>query len=429
MRDPHEILNKYICISVNHKNAPTKIIEAVYFNDYNNDINELKRASNSREIVLLQTCNRVEVYMYTDKPEYSSEVIRKIFIDKILNKYRDIDGDYVKNIIKLYKGIDVVEHIYRVASGLESMAIGEYEILGQVKNSYLKSLEYGMIKEYLKILFEKALNVGKRIRLQTGISRNPVSLPRASVKLAKEIFGELKNLKILILGAGNVAESIIKSLKDYDLNNVTILNRTYKNAVRLAEKYGLNYDYITYLDKYIKDSDLIFVATSSPNPIIKREMFEDLNNSHKLIIDLSNPRNVEEDINKFNNIILKTLDDLKIITKSNKIKRINEIRKAEKIIEEEMEKFKIELWKLIGRSILKKIFIDAEEIRKKELEKAIKILDIDDENYKVLDIMTKSIVNKVLNPFVNKVYEAVYNGDISFLENVSKIILGGDEDV
>jgi len=428
MRDPYEFLNKYICISVNHKNAPTKIIEAVYFNNYDNDVNELKRSSGSREIILLQTCNRVEVYMYTDKPEYSAKAVKNVFTNKILNRYRNINKDYVENIITSYRGINVVKHIYRVASGLESMAIGEYEILGQVKDSYLKSLEYGVINEYLKILFEKALNVGKRVRLQTGVSRNPVSLPRASVKLAKEIVGDLSKIKIIILGAGNVAESIIKSLKEYDVNNVIILNRTYEKAVKLAKKYGFKYDHISYLNKHIRESDLVFVATSSPNPIIKKEMLEDLS-SRKLIIDLSNPRNVEEDITNFGNIILKTLDDLKIITESNKIKRINEINKAEEIIEEEVEKFKIELWKLVGRSILKRIFIDAEEIRKKELEKAIKILDIDDEDYKILDVMTKSIVNKVLGPFVNKVYEAVYNGDISFLENVSKIILGGDKDV
>ena len=426
MENPNNIIEKILCVSISHKKAPVEVIETVYWMDGPEDIIKLKSESLSEELVLIQTCNRVEIYAYSEKPETSERIIRNLFEEKIREKFGDIKK---KDFIESFFGIDAVKHLFRVVSSLESMMIGEYEVLGQVKRGYLKAVKAGAVNEHLKLVFEKAIAVGKRVRTETEISKKPVSLAHASVSLAEDMLGNLSGLNILLIGAGRVAGLVASSLEDHNVKRVTVLNRTFEKAVKLAEKFDFKSAPLSEWKKYVGDADLVFVATSADHYIINASDLEKIllkEDNGKVIIDLSNPRNVEDEVRNFSGVKLRTLDDLKKITEENRKTRLREIKKVEQIVCEEITLFEEEVKKLVARMILKKLFKEFDEIRMKELEKAVKILDVDGSQMRVLDTMTKSIVNKILTPVVTKAYEAASKNEFETIYSLAKIFSGGD---
>ncbi len=422
MKEADDMINKLVCISVNHKKAPVEVIESVFYKDPAKGMNELRVKSFSDEIVLVQTCNRVEAYIYSRKPRTSGKIIKSLFKNRIKG-FKDGEKD---EFIALFFGEEAVKHLFKVISSIDSMVIGEQEILGQVNKDYLKAVKAGVTGQHLHIAFKKALAVGKRVRKETGISKKPISLAYAAVDLIKEK-NDLTSLNIIVVGAGRTGKLIVSSLKDHNAVNVTILNRTLEKAIKIARKYNYKFASLLDLKSYLRKADLVFVATSAPHYIIKvNELRKVLRERSKgmTLIDLSNPRNVDERISGIPCVELKTIDDLRLIAERNRRERLKEVKKAEKIILEEISSFRREMRKLVARKILKKVFTRAEEIRKRELERAIKIIDFNETNTKVLDAMTKSIINKVLTPVIVKVEKAALNDESEVVEIISEIFSG-----
>lgn len=325
----------YILLGISHKTAPVNVRERYSFSKRKAQevLNKLSHNEMVGEAVILFTCNRTEVYATANYPEEA----RKFLYSEL----QIINCEY--QYFYFLKGSDVVKHLFRVSSGLDSQVIGENQILGQVKNAYFKAKELKMTRKYFNKLFQKAIEVGKIVRDNTKISEGNVSICSVALKLLENLYGTLKNRKILIIGTGKIGELAAKYLKDKGISGTFVANRTYKKAIELAAKINGRAVGFNSLKDEIKNTDIIISATASPHLVLKKDdIFEALshNINHKLtIMDLALPRDVAPEIKNINNVILYNMDDINLIVEENHEKRIQEAKKAEKIIEKEAEKF------------------------------------------------------------------------------------------
>lgn len=413
-----EIIHHYACVSVNHKRTPIEMIERVFFEDSAQSLRVLSEATGGSEVVLLQTCNRVEIYLYSEYQD--SSILRAM---NLLDE-RARCPDFAQYIEK-YVGEQAAEHLFRVAASLDSMAVGEQEILGQVGEALFKALEVGTAGRYLKALFEKALVVGRRARNETEISRGPVSLAHAAVDMAEEMI-DLVNKRVVIIGAGRTGRLLSSSLRAHGVRDAVILNRTYWRAARLAERYSLRAAPLRELRAHLREADVVFVATSASHHLIKPSDLILDREGGLLIFDLSNPRNVDPAVADLPFIHLRCLDDLKEVTEKNRLRRLREVKKVEWIIHEELSSLNAELRKLVAEEYLRDILIRADEIRRRELERAMRMLDYDGREPRVLEAMTRSIVSKILSPAIEAAKRAAVRGDLEMAFLISRILGGGE---
>ncbi|MEW5760926.1 MAG: glutamyl-tRNA reductase, partial [Candidatus Thermoplasmatota archaeon] len=258
------------------------------------DVNKLGAYSSLQykhdNAVVLKTCNRFEVY-FSNK-EY-------------MNKLKE----YYGNDMKFFSGKDCIRHLIEVCCGLDSMVVGENQILGQVKNAYTSANKASPNKK-LSILFQRAIHIGKKVRAETKISSGNVSLATVAVEFAERIFGSLKGKNVLILGAGKMAKLLAKNIVNKKINPIIFANRTYEDAKYLAKQLNGKAIKFSELGKYLPKADLVLCATSAPHPIITRDNIEKFLRKKIVIIDISNPRNVDESVCLLKNVKLYTLDSM-----------------------------------------------------------------------------------------------------------------------
>lgn len=330
----------YILLGLNHKSAPLEIREKLCFSlsHLEDALLLLESYPFIDECVILSTCNRVELYAQADHVELGLTSLREF-----LSKYHEIKFD-IDSYFYHYSGCQVVEHLFKVSSSLDSMVVGENQILGQVKQAYTVALKAGTARKFLSFLFQHALHVGKRVRAETAISQGAISISSVAVELAKTVFNnDLKDKKILIIGAGKVGELTAQVLRRRGINFIFVANRTYEKAVELAKRFKGQAIRFDRLQDAILDSDIVISSTSAPHLIIKKEtllpLMQKRSNRKIVFIDLGVPRNVEKDISKITGVYLYNIDDLKRISEKNLRQRINEARLAEKIVKEETQLF------------------------------------------------------------------------------------------
>ncbi|MEO2117449.1 MAG: glutamyl-tRNA reductase [Methanocaldococcus sp.] len=342
--------------------------------------------------VLLQTCNRVEIIFDAD----SLEEIKGIEnID--LEKFDILFGD------------EAIEHLFRVACGLESMIVGEDQILGQLKNAYLKAKEKGKISKKLEKIILKAIHTGQRARIETKINEGGVSIGSAAVELAEKIFG-LEGKNVLLIGAGEVANLVIKALKEKNIKAIIVANRTYEKAEKLAKELGGIAIKFDKLEEALRYADIVISATGAPHPILNKNRLK--NAGKTIIIDIANPRDTTDDIRELPDIFLFTIDDLRLVAEENLKKRKEEIPKVEMIISEELEKLKELLDKMKFETAIKELGQYIENVRKKEVEKAKKILKNKNKPVEeVLDDFSKALCKRIIYDII-KIFENVENKEV-----------------
>ncbi|MEM4424673.1 MAG: glutamyl-tRNA reductase [Candidatus Nezhaarchaeales archaeon] len=407
-------LSDLYCYAITHKKASIGILDKCQVHD----LTDLKHEIKVEELVVLQTCNRVEVYFVGT--EENLRLLENFFSSKL--------GFSVEGYSEIMRGLDAARHLYRVACSLESMFIGEEEILGQVKNALIEAEKKGTVGGKLRMLFQGAIMAGKRARRETAISYGAVSVPSVAVKKAEQLLGSLRDKTALVVGAGTVGEFVVKELAKRGTNLILIANRTFDRAVKLAEKF---YGYPVRLDEkelpdYIAKADVVFVATRAPHLIIKTEHVENALriNEHRLIIfDLAVPRNVDETLRSKPSVEVYTIDELRVEAEENLRARIKEVPKVEKIIEEELSKLRIKLLKLNEVKRAKHVMEVLEEVRREEVEKALKKLMSKGDPNKVIELFSKSLVKKVARELIKVINDRVNeHGDM--LSELRKI-LGG----
>ena len=365
-------------IRVDHKIADIQAMENI-----SKDIDELFEKLQEKysivEYVEISTCNRKEYFIKNDFISQDDELLS--------HDNQDIIIEY---------GHSAVMHLLRMTSGLESMIVGEDQILGQVKDAKNKAIKDKHCGKYLDTIFTKAIHVGQVVRNKTNINKGSVSIGSAAIDLAEKHMGSLDDKSVLVIGAGKMGKLVAKALAEKDLNAIFVANRTYYVAVELAKDLGGEAILFNDLEKYLATADLVISATSAPHAIITKERLLKIDRNYEdlMLIDIANPRDISDDVNDLG-VKLFNIDDLREIADINTQLRKNEFAEAENIIEEEFhllnQAFKImEVDDLLGN-----LRASMEEIRKHETQKAaVKFSDVHG-GTKILNNLTNSIVNKI----------------------------------
>jgi glutamyl-tRNA reductase len=383
----------------NYKTAPVEIREklAITENNYGSILEKLNSIEDIYEICVISTCNRVELYgVSNDNVEKVKEEILRI-----LSQYSTVPVNTLKDYLFFHTNKEAIRHIFRVSSSLDSMVIGEPQIVCQFKDSFTKAKEYKAVRHILTRLFDKALNVSKKIRTSTGISRRAVSISYAAVLLAKKIFGDLKDKNVLIIGAGEMAELAAKHLHSLNVKHIFVSNRTFEKAVELADKFSGSAIRFEKIQEFLPEADIIIVSTGAKEPILKKEDVKRAIKSRKdplFIIDISVPRNVEESVNELEGVYLYNIDDLKQVVNSNLEERKMEAQRAEFIIDEEVEKFVKWLNTLKVSPIISSVRDYADKLRQQQLEKLFKQMPyLNEKERETIDLAMRSLINKLLH--------------------------------
>lgn len=389
-----------LLLGLNHRSAPVEIREKLSFASSRN--HPLERLKNfglpCKEIFFLSTCNRVEfTFVFS---EDQRERLLKGF-SAFLEEEVGLSLDTLSSWCYFLENEEVVRHLFRVACGLDSMVLGEPQILGQMKEAYKKALEFKTSGLVLNKLLHRAFFVAKRVRTETGIGGGAVSVSYAATQLAKKILGSLKDKRVLLIGAGEMAELACQHLLSFGVSEIMIANRTFSKAVELAERFKGKAYPLEGLPEAIIQADIIISSTGAPNFILTKNLLTPLLKARKyrplFIIDIAVPRDVEPSVNELENTYLFDIDDLKNVVEENLKNRKREALRAEAIIEEEVLKMKRWLSELSLHPTIKRLTHKAELLRKKELEKTLKKLrNLSQDEIEAIEILTKSLTQKLL---------------------------------
>lgn len=414
---------------ISHKRTPLDIRERVYFDENNlqTPVSELFARNSIEEAVLFSTCNRVEVYARAEEFEMACQSIMEFF-----SQYHEVPQSILKEHCYAMKTKEAVRHAFRVASALDSMVIGEPQILGQVKAAYRTALEAGCTGVYLNQLFEKSFAVAKRVRTETRIGENAVSASYAAVELARKIFGNLKGQRILLVGAGEMAELAAQHFIQLGVQSFRVTNRSFNRASDLAARFGGQPVEFDHLEKGLLSADIVLCSTNSPQPIILREMVQQVirnrRNRPMFFIDIAIPRDVDPEVQEIGNTFVYDIDDLEHVVTANIQEREREAIQAESLIEEECQVFLRWMETLEVVPTIVSLREQAEVVRRNELEELhSKLKSLSPEEEEAVNALTATLVNKLLHSPITELKRRAASDDAPTYLRVARSLFGLDE--
>jgi len=388
-----------ILVGVNHKTTPVEIREKLAFTKgkIEESVDRLFNFPDIIEHTILSTCNRVEIYARANCQDSAIKAIKQFICD-----FHEVSPVELEDHFYSYRNEEAVEHLFRVSSSLDSMILGEAQILGQVKDAYSLAKDLRSTGLVLNQLFEKAFSIAKKVREETGIAERSVSISSAAVELAQKIFDDLENRTVMLVGTGEMAELAAKHLISYGVKTVYVTSRTYDRAANLARTLnGSALDFEAFKNE-LHRADIVITSTSAPNFIIKKEMVEKAIHERKnkpiFFIDIAVPRDIEPDVNDLENIYLYDIDDLHVVVSANMKEREKEADNAMNFISQEVTKFNNWVGTLDAVPTIVEIRKKAENIRMQEIEKTLKKISyLSEDDKKLLRQMSSSMVNKILH--------------------------------
>ena len=386
-------------VGVSHKTAPVDIREKLHFPEprLGEALHQLRTQFGFEESLILSTCNRVELVAETSIPDEGLHQLKQFIYE-----FHQVQPDNFERFLYSYTQTEAVHHIFRVASSLDSMVLGEPQILGQIKNAFTLAKGAGSVGRTLNSVMTRAFYVAKRVRSETGIAGSAVSVSYAAVELAKKIFNKLTGKTVLILGAGKMSEMAANHLTHSGVSRVMVWNRSYPSAVEVARLFKGEAILPEELFKHIQQADIIISSTGAPHFILTREDGEriiHLRKNHPVfIIDIAVPRDVDPEINKVNNIFLYDIDDLRNVVDANMRQRQKEAQSAEDIVRQEVESFVRHSQTLDIAPTIVRLREHWEKVRLDELAKNRKRFgDLSREQEVALENLTQSLLNKMLH--------------------------------
>lgn len=388
-----EIVN----VGLNHRAAPVEVRELLAFSPTNLAAGQATLLERTVESVILSTCNRMEIYAVTTAGTSGVETIKAFLSD-----FHGLACADFSPFLYSHHAMDAVDHLFSVASGLDSMILGEPQILGQVRDAYEGALSCQAVGPVLSRAFNQALKVGKKVRSDTGISRHAVSISYAAVELAREIFGGLANRKVLIIGAGKMGELAARTLLDNGIAELLVTNRTFATAVELAARFGGRAADFALLPELLGQADVVITSTGAPgfvvSPAMVRQAMQGRRNRPLFLIDIAVPRDVDPQVQQLDNVFLYDIDDLHAVCAANMEARRKEVILARKIIDDEIAQFAA-WWECRGVvPTITALRERVEEIRQAEVERAVgRFGGMSDGQRSTLDAMSCAIVNKILH--------------------------------
>ena len=399
-----------LSLGINHLTAPVDIREKVAFapEQMSRALHELQDIPAIKESVIVSTCNRTEIYC--DASSDCSEVITHW-----LTSHHGINDEGLSPYIYLHSDQEVARHLFRVASGLDSMVLGEPQILGQLKDSYDQARGGNTINSILDRLFQHSFSVAKRVRTDTEIGSNPVSVAFAAVNLSKQIFGDLNQLHALLIGAGETIELVSRHLKSQQIGSMTIANRSIDRARLLADQIGADAVQINAVPEQLARADIVISSTASQLPILGKGATESALKQRKhrpiFMVDLAVPRDIEPEVGDLQDIYLYTVDDLKSVVDGNLRGRELAAEAAQEIINLEVTAFN--RWLRIHQSAdqIRQLRDGAELIKQQALEKALAQIKNDSDPEQAIIRLANEITNKLMHKPTIEMRKALQSED------------------
>lgn len=390
---------KLAIAGLNHKTAPVEVREKLAISDsaLGPELERLKTQADFAEGLILSTCNRVEVAVAVDDREDPRERLLNFLLGSARNS---LTRESLAPHLYTHEGSEAIRHLFRVASSLDSMVIGEPQILGQLKEAYARAKDLGVAGTVLDTIVTRAFGVAKRVRSETDIGSSAVSVSFAAVELAREIFGNLHGKKVMLVGAGKMSALTARHLRRNGTTEIYVTNRTYDRAVELAAEFqGWIIDYQNFVQS-LPTVDIVITSSGAPHYIIDqdimRRVLQARRNRPVFLIDIAVPRNIEPAVNKLDNVFLYDIDDLQAVVERNLAGRASAAEEASRIIEEEVEKLEQRLKVREVAPTIVSLQGQLERIRAGELERLrSKMGPLTPQQEEALEALTRGIINKV----------------------------------
>jgi len=415
-----------LTIGLNHKTAPVHIRERVAFSpEHLPDIlHNLTAQTHASEAAILSTCNRTEMLCCIDRSD------SKIIIDWFKN-YHNLTAEEVDPYLYVYPGQDAVRHVLRVASGLDSLILGEPQILGQLKDAYSTARQSGTIGKLLGRLFQHTFSVAKQVRTDTAIGASSVSVAFATVSLAKQIFSDLTQHTALLIGAGETIELAARHLKENGIKRMIIANRTLARAETLVTELEGAAITLEEIPHYLPEADIVISSTASPLPILGKGATERAIKQRKhqpiLMVDIAVPRDIEPEVGELDDIYLYTVDDLHEIIQEGLRSRQEAALQAEEIIDSQVQHFMGWLRSLDATPTISRYRKQMENIRDNEVRRALHLLSQGHKPEQVVTSLARSLTNKITHQPSMKLRRAGFEGRSDMI-NLAQELLGLDEE-
>ncbi|WP_045857230.1 glutamyl-tRNA reductase [Teredinibacter purpureus] len=412
-------------LGINHNTASLDVREKVAFSPA-----ELERALRNAgtqafisEVAILSTCNRTEIY---GQAELDGKQLLAWLADQKKANAAELEGCHY-----LYQGSDAARHMMTVASGLDSLVLGEPQILGQMKSSYAVAREAGALGSGLHDAFQRVFAVAKRVRSETAIGENPVSVAYAAVSLAQQIFSDLKQDTALLIGAGETIELVARHLKNQGIKQLVVANRTLENARHLAEELDAQAILLADIPAYLPAADIVISSTASQLPLLGKGAVEAALKIRKhkpmFMVDIAVPRDIESQVGDLADVYLYTVDDLKDVIDENMKSREQAAEIAREIIEQGVDQFKHDQRALSAVEVIKGFRQQMDGLREQELQKSLKALEAGSDPSQVLSGLARNLTNKFLHQPTSELKRASVDGKTQLLQDF-KILFGLSDD-
>jgi len=390
-----------IALGINHNSAAVEVRERVAFapEQVSEALADACADANVEEVVILSTCNRTEIYAVASDDLQVAAKARQLI--SWMANYHHLSAEELHGAAYHYEADEALRHVMQVASGLDSMVLGEPQILGQMKSAFAVASESGTVGSELGRLFPRVFSIAKRVRTDTAIGENPVSVAFAAVDLAGHIFSDLRNCSALLVGAGETIELVARHLIEAGVQKIVIANRTLGRARELAQKFSAEAVLLSEIPEQLEHADIVITSTASQLPILGKGAAEHALKVRKhkpvLMVDIAVPRDIEAQVGELRDVYLYSVDDLREIVDQNLRGRQNEARKADLIIGEGVRLYGEEVRSLAAVDTVKEYRVMAEELRDQELQRALRFLSRGDDPQQVLAQLARAITQKLIH--------------------------------
>ena len=388
---------KLLLTGVSHNTAPVEVRESLAFRaeDLSRALQDLRSRAGVNEALILSTCNRVEITVTTE-----DSIDPQTTVDLFLTDHKPVPADGIGPHVYRYEGREAIHHLFRVAASLDSMVVGEPQILGQLKVAYTAAKDAGAVCGWLDGLLTRAFGVAKRVRSETGIGQMAVSVSYAAVELARKIFGSLAGRTVMIVGAGKMSELAARHLRRSGASHVFVTNRTHDRAMEMARLFqGTPVEYDRF-HATLPEVDILIASSAAPHYILNKEEMQRViaarRNKPAYLIDLAVPRNIDPSVNDVANVFLYDIDDLQEVVNANLRERMKEAERAETLVSEEVERMMARLKVVEITPTIVGLQEQLEQIRSAEIEKARRRYGpFTPQQEEALEAATRAIINKV----------------------------------